>query len=101
MTAWESGPGSVPPAPEDLPDHVVQEIFTLGLRIQGDAARSEPAVAKQMNGYAEILDEVIATIRTSIVGRHLRFNLVQAQPDRIAMNAIRFPVEAGGQNLLL
>ncbi|MGD0245059.1 MAG: hypothetical protein ABSB59_32675 [Streptosporangiaceae bacterium] len=78
MTAWENGPGSVPPAPEDLPDHVVQELFTLGLRIQGDAARSEPAVAKQINGYAEILDEVIATIRTSIVGCHLRFNLVQA-----------------------
>jgi signal transduction histidine kinase len=73
MTAWKNGPGSVPPAPEDLPDHVVQELFTLGLRIQGDAARSEPAVAKQINGYAEILDEVIATIRTSIVGRHLRF----------------------------
>jgi signal transduction histidine kinase len=80
MTTWENGSGSVPPAPEDLPDHVVQELFTLGLRIQGDAARSEPAVAKQMNGYAEILDEVIATIRTSIVGLHPRYNSFQASP---------------------
>jgi hypothetical protein len=47
----------------------------LGLRIQGDAARSEPAVAEQINGYAKTLDEVIATIRTSIAGLHLRFNL--------------------------
>jgi signal transduction histidine kinase len=75
MTALENEPGSVPPAPEDLHDHVIQDLFALGLRIQGDAARSEPAVAEQINGYAETLDEVIATIRTSIVGLHLRFNL--------------------------
>ena len=74
MTALENGPSSAPPAPEDLQDHVIQELFTLGLRIQGDAARSEPAVAEQINGYAETLDEVIATIRTSMVGLHLRFN---------------------------
>jgi hypothetical protein len=77
MTALGNGPGSAPPAPEDLPDHVIQELFTLGLRIQGDAARSEPAVAEQINGYAETLDEVIAMIRTSVVGLHLRFNLFQ------------------------
>jgi signal transduction histidine kinase len=71
MTALESGPGSALLAPEDLHDHVIQDLFTLGLRIQGDAARSEPAVAEQINGYAETLDEVIATIRTSIVGLHL------------------------------
>jgi hypothetical protein len=52
----------------DLHDHVIQELFTLGLRIQGDAARSESAVAEQINGYAETLDEVIAKIRTSIFG---------------------------------
>ena len=75
MTALENGPGSALPAPEDLHDHVIQDLFTLGLRIHGDAARSEPAVAEQINGYAETLDEVIATIRTSIVGLHLRFNL--------------------------
>jgi Histidine kinase len=68
MTALENGPGSALPAPEDLHDQVIQDLFTLGLRIQGDAARSEPAVAEQINGYAETLDEVIATIRTSIVG---------------------------------
>jgi hypothetical protein len=59
MTALENGPGSALPTPEDL----------------HDAARSEAAVAEQINGYAETLDEVIATIRTSIVGLHLRFNL--------------------------
>jgi signal transduction histidine kinase len=75
MTALENGPGSAPPAPEDLHDHVIQDLFTLGLRIQGDATRSEPAVAEQINGYAETLDEVIDTIRTSIVGFHLRVNL--------------------------
>lgn len=53
MTALEDGPGSAPPAPEDLHDHVIQKLFTLGLRIQDDAARSEPAVAEQINGYAE------------------------------------------------
>jgi hypothetical protein len=74
MTALENGPSSALPAPEDLQDHVIQELFTLGLRIQGDAARSEPAVAEQINGYAETLDEVISTIRTSMVGLHLRFN---------------------------
>jgi signal transduction histidine kinase len=75
MTALENGPGSALPAPEDLHDHVIQDLFTLGLRIQGDAARSEPAVAEQINGYAETLDEVIGTIRTSIVELHLRVNL--------------------------
>jgi signal transduction histidine kinase len=75
MIALQNGPGSALPAPEDLHDHVIQDLFTLGLRIQGDAARSEPAVAEQINGYAETLDEVIATIRTSIIGLHQRFNL--------------------------
>ena len=68
MSALENGPGSAPPAPEDLHDHVIQELFTLGLRIQGDAARSEPVVVERINGYAETLDEVITTIRTSMVG---------------------------------
>jgi hypothetical protein len=68
MSVLENGPGSAPPAPEDLHDHVIQELFTLGLRIQGDAAHSEPVVAEQINGYAETLDEVITTIRTSMVG---------------------------------
>jgi signal transduction histidine kinase len=74
MIALENGPVSAPPAPEDLHDHVIQELFTLGLMIQGDAARSEPAVAEQINRYAETLDEVIDTIRT-MVGLHLRFDL--------------------------
>ncbi len=56
MSVLENGPGSAPPAPEDLHDHVIQELFTLGLRIQGDAARSEPVVAEQINGYAETLE---------------------------------------------
>jgi hypothetical protein len=28
MTALENGPGSALPAPEDLHDHVIQELFT-------------------------------------------------------------------------
>ena len=80
MTALENGLGSAAPAPEDLHDRVIQELFTLGLRIQGDVARSEPAVAKQINGYAETLDEVITTIRTSMVGLHPRFNYFLDKP---------------------
>jgi signal transduction histidine kinase len=57
----------------DLHDHVVQELFTVGMRLQSYAARSDAATAEQINGYADALDQVIASIRTSIFGlRHPR-----------------------------
>ena len=57
----------------DLHDHVVQELFTVGMRLQSYAARSDAASAEQINGYADALDQVIASIRTSIFGlRHPR-----------------------------
>ncbi len=52
----------------DLHDHVIQELFALGMRMQGHAARSDPATAERVNGYADILDGVIKKIRTSIFG---------------------------------
>jgi signal transduction histidine kinase len=57
----------------DLHDHVVQELFALGMRIQSHASRLDSATAEQVNGYADTLDQVIARIRTSIFGlRQLR-----------------------------
>ena len=52
----------------DLHDDVIQELFALGMRLQGQAARSDPATAERVNGYADTLDEVIRKIRTSIFG---------------------------------
>jgi signal transduction histidine kinase len=52
----------------DLHDQVIQELFALGMRLQGQAARSDPATAERINGYADTLDEVIRNIRTSIFG---------------------------------
>jgi signal transduction histidine kinase len=52
----------------DLHDHVIQELFALGMKLQGQAARSDPATAERVNGYADTLDEVIKKIRTSIFG---------------------------------
>jgi two-component system, NarL family, sensor histidine kinase DevS len=52
----------------DLHDHVIQELFALGMRMQGYAARSNPAAAERVNGYVDTLDEVIKKIRTSIFG---------------------------------
>jgi signal transduction histidine kinase len=52
----------------DLHDHVIQELFALGMSLQGQAARSDPATAERVNGYADTLDEVIRKIRTSIYG---------------------------------
>ena len=52
----------------DLHDHVVRELFTIGMRLQSHAARSDAATAEQINGYADALDQVIASIRTSIFG---------------------------------
>ena len=52
----------------DLHDHVIQELFALGMKLQGQANRSDPATARRVNGYADTLDEVIRKIRTSIFG---------------------------------
>ena len=54
----------------DLHDHVIQELFALGMRMQGHAARCDPAAAEQVNGYVDTVDEVIRKIRTSIFGLH-------------------------------
>jgi two-component system, NarL family, sensor histidine kinase DevS len=54
----------------DLHDHVIQELFALGMRLQGQAARSDPAAAQRVNGYVDTVDEIIKKIRTSIFGLH-------------------------------
>ena len=54
----------------DLHDHVIQELFALGMRLEGHAARSDPVAAERINGYVDTLDEVIGKIRTSIFGLH-------------------------------
>jgi signal transduction histidine kinase len=52
----------------DLHDHVIQELFALGMSLQGHAARSDPATAERVKGYTDTLDDVIRRIRTSIFG---------------------------------
>ncbi len=52
----------------DLHDHVIQELFALGMSLQSHAARSDPATAERVNGYADTLNDVIRKIRTSIFG---------------------------------
>jgi signal transduction histidine kinase len=52
----------------DLHDHVIQELFALGMKLQGQAARSDPATAERVNGYIDTVDEVIKKIRASIFG---------------------------------
>ena len=52
----------------DLHDQVIQELFALGMKLQGHAARSDPATAERVNGYVDTLDEVIKKIRASIFG---------------------------------
>ncbi len=54
----------------DLHDHVIQELFALGMRLQGHAARSDPATADRVNGYVDTVDEIIKKIRDSIFGLH-------------------------------
>ncbi len=52
----------------DLHDHVIQELFALGMTLQGHAARSDPAAAALVSGYVDTLDSIIKKIRTSIFG---------------------------------
>jgi signal transduction histidine kinase len=52
----------------DLHDQVIGELFALGLRLQGQAARSDRAAAERVSGYIDTLDQVISNIRASIFG---------------------------------
>ena len=52
----------------DLHDQVIGELFALGMRLQGQAALSDPAAADRVTGYVDTLDEVIRNIRASIFG---------------------------------
>jgi signal transduction histidine kinase len=54
----------------DLHDHVIQELFALGMALQGHAARADTVTAERLNRYADTLDETIKKIRTSIYGLH-------------------------------
>ena len=54
----------------DLHDHVIQDLFAFGMRLQGYAARTDPATAERVSGYADTVDEIIKKIRTSIFGLH-------------------------------
>jgi len=54
----------------DLHDHAVQELFAFGMTLQSHAARTDPATAERVNGYADTVDETIKKIRTSIFGLH-------------------------------
>jgi signal transduction histidine kinase len=67
----------------DLHDHVIQELFALGMRLQGHAARSDPATAERVNGYVDTLDEVINKVRTSIFGLHQPSSAPAGLPARI------------------
>jgi GAF domain-containing protein len=52
----------------ELHDHVIQELFALGMTLQSHAARSDPATAARVSAYVGTLDGVIKKIRTSIFG---------------------------------
>src|SRR5580658_4268063 len=67
----------------DLHDHVIQDLFALGMRLQGHAARSDPATAERVNGYVDTLDEVINKVRTSIFGLHQPSSAPAGLPARI------------------
>ena len=52
----------------ELHDHVIQELFALGMKLQGHVSRGDLVTAEQINGYVGSLDEIIIKIRTSIFG---------------------------------
>ena len=52
----------------ELHDHVIQELFALGMKLQGHVSRGGLVTAEQINGYVGSLDEIISKIRTSIFG---------------------------------
>jgi signal transduction histidine kinase len=67
----------------DLHDHVIQELFALGMRLQGHAARTDPGTAEQVNGYVDTVDEIIKKIRTSIFGLHQSHQAPAGLPARV------------------
>ncbi len=52
----------------ELHGHVIQELFALGMKLQGDASRSDPLTAHRITSYVGALDEIICKIRSSIFG---------------------------------
>lgn len=51
----------------DLHDHVIQELFALGMGLQGLASRTDrPGNAERISGYIDTIDKVISKIRASI-----------------------------------
>ena len=52
----------------ELHGHVIQELFALGMKLQGDASRSDPLTAHRITGYVGAIDEIICKIRSSIFG---------------------------------
>jgi signal transduction histidine kinase len=51
----------------DLHDHVIQELFALGMGLQGLAGRTDrPEHAERINDYIDTIDKVISRIRASI-----------------------------------
>lgn len=67
----------------DLHDHVIQELFALGMTLQGHAARADPATAERVNGYVDTVDEIIKKIRTSIFGLHQPHQVSAGLPARV------------------
>ena len=59
----------------DLHDHVIQELFAIGISLEGAAAElpSDPLIAQRLNQRVEDIDRTIRRIRTSIFD--LRGNL--------------------------
>jgi signal transduction histidine kinase len=57
----------------DLHDHVIQELFALGMGLQGLAGRTDrPEHAERINGYIDTIDKVIGRIRASIFQLQVR-----------------------------
>ena len=57
----------------DLHDHVVHELFALGLGLQGLASRTDrPEQAERIGNYIDAIDRVIIEIRNTIFQLHAR-----------------------------
>jgi signal transduction histidine kinase len=56
----------------DLHDHVIQEVFAVGIGLQGVAGIIDrPEITSRMTGYVDALDRVINQIRATIFRLHL------------------------------
>ena len=66
----------------DLHDHVIQELFALGLGLQGLASVTDrPAHVTRITGYIDSLDNVISAIRATI------FEMQPSRHDRAGLQA--------------